>query len=156
MNKFEKIWSCWSVSKFKIIKWFFSDGKLVTLIEVFNGDLIKNCCSLVISIFEKNLSLHYFFIKFVDSFFVLYSFCTLGKFSLTDSSLCQSLRNLAAVKALEQWLCIEQISFQKIKFRSNSLRILEVSIVSVVDLDCAFFQVFDSFNFKENLLKLFF
>lgn len=139
MNYLENVRSCWSVSEFEIVKSFFCNGQFVSLVEIFNWNLVDNPSDFIVSVFKHDLGFHDLFIELIDFFFIFDSFSALSPFTFSHSNFIQALWHVAIHEALVQRLGVKKVGFEQVKFGRQSLRVFEIWSVSVVKLNCTLF-----------------
>ncbi len=139
MNDLENVRSCWSVCEFKVVKSFFCNGQFVSLVKIFNWNLVDDRSDFIVCVFKHDLGLHDLFIELIDFFLILHGFSALGPFAFSHSNFIQALWHVAIHEALVQRLGVKKVGFEQVKFGRQSFWVFEIWSVSVVKLNCTLF-----------------
>ena len=138
MDWFEDIRCCWSIWEFELIKWFFVNVKFITFFEVLDWNMLQNIFYFIVSIFINQLSLHIFFLKFWNVLFEICSFDTFIPLMRLNSSLLKTFRNLTSLQIVQQWNCIKQVGFKKIKLGCKPFSKAQIRRVIIKEFISAF------------------
>ena len=105
---------------------FFCNGQFVSLVKIFNWNLVDDRSDFIVCVFKHDLGLHDLFIELIDFFLILHGFSALGPFAFSHSNFIQALWHVAIHEALVQRLGVKKVGFEQVKFGRQSFWVFEI------------------------------